>query len=258
MNGLGRITQFFRNLRERNEVLFDFGSLNFLVAVVLFVASFFVHVEFLGTHAFYKPVKFGLSIGIYSWTMAWLVFYLPPAFHKKMFSWGIAGLLGLEIIYIAIQAIRGQASHYNMTSYYGYLYVLMAIAAALVTFWTAYVGVLFFTKDFPNLPTHYLWGIRIGLIIFVIFSFEGFVMGSKMSHTVGAPDGSEGYWFLNWSKSFGDLRISHFLGMHALQVMPLSAFFFLKSRAAVIVFGCVYFSLTAMILYMALRGQALI
>lgn len=124
--------------------------------------------------------------------------------------------------------------------------------------WTAYVGFLFFTENFVSLPSHYLWAIRLGIFIFVIFSFEGFVMGSRMSHTVGASDGSEGYYFLNWSKKFGDLRISHFLGMHALQVLPLAAHYLFKSNLAVIVFGVIYFLITAFVLVVTLMGKALL
>ena len=251
--------QFIDILKSRNEMLFIFGFLNFAIAVCLFFASEFIDIPYLGTHALYKPVKFGLSIGIYSWTMAWLIFYLGPSFHHKLFSMGITFLLGFEIIYISIQALRGQASHYNMTSsVYSALYVSMAVAAALVTFWTAYVGIRFFNQEFPSLSSAYLWGIRLGILIFVIFSFEGFLMGSRLSHTVGAPDGSSGYWFLNWSRKFGDLRISHFLGMHALQVIPLSAFYVFKSSTAVIAFGIAYFFLTSLTLYLSLLGRSLI
>jgi hypothetical protein len=134
----------------------------------------------------------------------------------------------------------------------------MALAASLVTLYTAYVGFLFFVNDFPNLPNYYVWAIRLGIVIFVIFSFEGFVMGSKLTHTIGGPDGGEGIPLLNWSKRFGDPRVAHFIGMHALQVLPLLSFYLLKNLKATIVLSVLYGLLALFTLIQALNGKPLV
>jgi preprotein translocase YajC subunit len=103
--------------------------------------------------------------------MAWYCHYLPN-FNIQLFNWTVIILLGFEIVYIAVQAGRGQLSHYNVgTPFYSFLYSMMAIAASVVTLYTAYVGLLFFTTDFPDLPYYYVWAIRLGIFIFVIFYF---------------------------------------------------------------------------------------
>ena len=152
-------------------------------------------------------------------------------------------LLGFEVFYIALQAFRKMPSHYNVsTPFYSAMFTLMALAATIVTLWTANIGILFFFQEFKDLPSNYLWGIRLGIFIFVIFSFEGFLMGSRMSHTIGASDGTPGVPFLNWSKNFGDLRIVHFFGMHALQVIPILSYFQVSMVGSGIQFSLSLFS----------------
>jgi hypothetical protein len=76
--------------------------------------------------------------------MAWYCSYLQN-FNIKLFNWSVIILLGFEIVYIALQASKGQLSHYNIsTPMYSALYSMMALAATLVTLYTAYVGFLFF------------------------------------------------------------------------------------------------------------------
>ncbi|MDD4968940.1 MAG: hypothetical protein PHT07_05885 [Paludibacter sp.] len=208
-----------------------------------------------GVNAWNKPFKFAMSILFYSWSMAWYCYYLP-SFTINIFSWAVIILLGYEIGYIAIQAGRGQLSHYNnSTPFYLFLFQVMGLAATLVTLYTAYIGVLFFLNDLPDLPPAYLWSIRTGILIFVVFSFEGALMGGRMSHTIGGEDGSIGIPLLKWSKKFGDLRVSHFIGMHALQVLPFLAYYFIKNTLAIFIVSALYGFLALYTLIQALKGK---
>ncbi|HEY1047184.1 MAG TPA: hypothetical protein VGF79_12135 [Bacteroidia bacterium] len=248
---------FLQNLKTRNEILFYFGLINLILAVVFIVLSKTTNTQVNNVSAWYKPFKFAMSIGIYAWTMAWFCYYLPQ-FNLQLFNWTTIFLLGFEIIYIAIQAQRGQLSHFNIsTSFYSLMYVLMAVAATLVSIYTAYVCVLFFKTDFPTLPVHYVWAIRLGLLIFVVFSFEGFVMGSKLTHTIGGADGGLGLPILNWSTKFGDPRIAHFIGMHALQVLPLLSYYVFKNTKITFILAFLYIILATFTLIQALQGKPL-
>jgi hypothetical protein len=163
---------FIQELKIRNETLFYYGLVCLLASFAFLILTRMTSTQVYNVSAWYKPFKFAFSTFLYAWAMAWYCAYLKD-FNNGFFNWAIIILLGFEIIYIAIQAGRGQLSHYNRSNgFYAGMYSLMALAATLVTVFTAYVGILFFVNDFPDLPNHYLWGIRLGIAIFVIFSFE--------------------------------------------------------------------------------------
>jgi hypothetical protein len=132
----------------------------------------------------------------------------------------------------------------------------MAIAASVVTVYTAYIGWLFFSSDFPSLPNHYVWSIRWGIFLFVIFSFQGFAMGSRLSHSVGAINDSSNLFILGWSKTVGDLRVAHFIGMHALQVLPIVSYYLLKSTKLTFALAAMYAILAVFTLIQALQGKS--
>jgi hypothetical protein len=247
--------EFISSLKARNETLFYYGLLCLASSMVFLLLTKFSETQVYNLSAWYKPFKFAFSTFLFAWAMAWYCHYLP-GFNIRLFNWTVIILLGFEIAYIALQAGRGQLSHYNMsTPTYATLYSLMALAATVVTLYTAYIGVLFFTTDFPPLPSYYVWAIRCGLVLFVIFSFEGFVMGSRLSHTIGGPDGGAGIPVLNWSTKFGDPRVAHFIGMHALQILPLLAFYLFKNSKITLFVAALYALLAVYTLVVALKGK---
>jgi hypothetical protein len=246
---------FILELKERSEPLFYFGVLCFAASLSFLVLTRLTAMQVAGVNAWFKPFKFALSIALYSCTMAWLISYLPH-FNKSLFAWTVIVLLGFEIVYITLQAARGQQSHFNVSStLYATLYGLMAVAATVVSVYTAYIGVLFFRAEFTALQAYYVWGIRVGILLFVIFSLEGFVMGPRLSHTIGAMDCGEGLPLVGWSTKYGDPRIAHFIGMHALQVLPLASYYLLKDVKATIALGIFYGLLGLFTLIQALSGK---
>ena len=249
--------EFVNDLKARNETLFYFGLICFISSIVFLALTRFSIVQVYNVSAWYKPFKFAFSIFLFAWTMAWYCYYLP-SFNINFFNWSVIILLGFEIVYIAFQANKGQLSHFNLsTPVYAALYVAMALAASLVTIYTAYVGILFFKFEFPTLPNHYLWAIRLGILIFVVFSFEGFVMGSRLTHTIGGESGGAAIPLLNWSTKFGDPRIAHFIGMHALQVLPLISYYLFKNTKATIAIAIFYGLLATFTLIQALQSKPL-
>ncbi|MBL7843467.1 MAG: hypothetical protein JNK44_06355 [Cyclobacteriaceae bacterium] len=248
--------EFLFSLKERTEVLFYFGLICLFAAVCCLVLTKTSMMQVLGTSAWFKPFKFFLSSAIFVWSMGWYLHYLGNSPSINWYSWGMVALLGIENLYITMQAARGLASHFNVTTpSLAMMWSVMAGAAVAISIWTAVVSFPFFTQSFPLLPTSYVWGIRLGLIVFVIFSLQGLTMGARMAHTVGGLDGGPGLLVVNWSTLHGDLRVAHFMGMHGLQVLPLLGFFVLRKPIFILIAGVFYVGTTTGVFLQAILGR---
>ena len=176
-----------------------------------------------GALVWLKPLKFSLSIIAFAWTLGWLLADLPAAAQRSVhrLSWGVAVSMAVEQGVIFLQAARGTTSHYNVrTAFDGALFGAMGIFILVntaMTVWAVYLA----WRYRPHGPAGYVWGMRLGLLLFLVGSVLGGMMIRQMQHTVGAPDGGPGLPGLGWSTRAGDLRAAHFLGMHALQALPL-------------------------------------
>jgi hypothetical protein len=85
------------------------------------------------------------------------------------------------------------------------------------------------------------------------------------AHTIGAPDGGPGLPGTGWSVDHGDVRVPHFVGLHAMQILPVIAIALRRRRLSgharvpvVIVAASSYVALFAILLWQALRGQSLV
>src|SRR5260370_3543210 len=105
----------------------------------------------------------------------------------------------------------------------------------------------------------------IGLILTgVLGGIEGMYMSAMPSHFGGILPGGEGLPLFGWSRITGDLRVSHFFGIHALQAIPffglvatqvLSA---AAARIAVFVFATLYGVLAVATFIEAIAGLPLL
>src|SRR6185503_11959868 len=144
-------------------------------------------------NAWIKPMKFFFSIWLFCWTMAWYLDYLNDKRRVQRYTWAVVIVMIIEQVIITWQAANGRLSHFNIsTPLYQGLFYLMGAAIVTLTVWTGVIGYYFFKQKQFTVPMPYIWGIRLGIILFVLFAFEGGVMARLLTHTVGAPDGGPG------------------------------------------------------------------
>jgi len=236
---------------------------NLILVVCMLVLLAFDSRLVMGSNPWIKPIKFALSFALYAYTVARLLEYLRLSnWGKQIISWAVSVTILTQIVCITIQAARGTTSHYNMTtSGNAAIAVIMDIMDPLNGLVVVILLVLACMAKY-DVTRPCLWGIRTGLAIFLGASAIGVVMVAYGAHSIGVEDGGPGLPVLNWSTTGGDLRVAHFVGLHALQVLPVCAWLISKhdrwslsqQTRGVLVLSAVY-ALIVVILYLqAIHG----
>jgi len=171
----------------------------------------------------------------------------------------------VEIGLIAMQSARGVASHFNIAT--GLDAVIFSVMGAMIAFNALLIllTLILFCFNVEGLPPSYVWGIRFGFTVFLLASVEGALMVVHGGHTVGAADGGPGLPLINWSTEHGDLRIAHFAGIHALQILPLAGYWLAQSQlrqsaqfAGLMVISLMYAGTVLGLYWIATQGRPLL
>ena len=253
------------------------------LAAIALVGLVIDHRTITGMPLWVKPLKFALSVFIYSVTLSWLLGQLRRARRLAWWAGTVAAVfLAVEIVVIYGAAFVDTTSHFNVsTPFSAALWGTMAVSIVIVWSATILVAVLLFRADLGDPARSF--AIRSGLVIAVIGMGLAFLMTSPTAaqlanfqgiagaHTVGLPDGGPGLPLLGWSTVAGDLRIPHFVGMHAMQVIPIIALLLeLGSRrisvlrdprtrlGILVVIAALYLGVIAVLTVQALSGQSIV
>ena len=259
------MTAFLAELSRRDAVLWVTGPVQLALAGLFVVGLAVDDRILLGVSPWLKPVKFAVSITIYVWTVAWLLGDVRAGAPglARFISVGTSAAMLCEIAGIALQSLRGTTSHFNeRTAFDSGVFGLMGTMILLSTLLAAALLFLYCTVS-TDLPSPYVWAVRLGLVLFLFGSGVGPMMVRRGAHAVGVPDGGPGLPLVNWSTKGGDLRVAHALGLHALQILPFAAWALLVAgrlsgpQQTAVVFGLAAVLALAMaaVLRQALAGQ---
>jgi hypothetical protein len=234
------------------------------LSVVLAVLALVDQRELMGAVVWVKPLKFAISFVAYSGALAWMLGQLrEPAFRRT--GWVIVAASAIEMVIITVQAARGVRSHFNDDTT-GDALLFAVMGATIVVLYLATVAIaLRFLRE-PGRDRAAGAAIRLGLLVGLVGLGVGVIMSVIGSHAVGVPDGGPGLAFVGWSTTGGDLRIGHFVGMHALQALPLLAAalaatgrFTEGARTRIVTVAAVgYAAVVLLVTWQALRGQPLL
>lgn len=191
------------------------------LAVVTVVLAVVDQRTLLGAPLWFKPLKFSISFLLYCGALTWMLARLPGRGMRAV-GWVIVTGVVLEMVIIVGQSFRGVRSHFNEDSAFN-LALFTIMGATVVVIWLATVAIALRFLRAPSADRATTSAVRLGLLVGLVGMSVGFLLSMNGGHAVGVPDGGPGLPFVNWSTTGGDLRIGHFVGMHALQVLPLLA-----------------------------------
>lgn len=281
---MSKILTAARTIHSWHPPLFWFAVSMVLVGIVSAVGYVVDDRILVGAPIWGKPLKFALSFAIYAPTLAWMISLIRRKWLHRIAWWSgtafaVASLL--EMVAIVAQVIRGTRSHFNReTELDSAIFNIMGgLVSAMFTFSLIVAIILLFT---PIKDASIRWAVRLGALISVLGLSTGFLMIQETpeqladgedattmgAHGVGVVDGGPGIPILGWSTTGGDLRISHFIGMHALQAIPLLALLLAalfahrlaqRTRLQIIFLAAfTYTGVFAIVLWQALRGQSIV
>ncbi|MFI5914037.1 hypothetical protein [Dactylosporangium sp. NPDC051541] len=235
MNGL---TRFGHAVRGWHRPLVVHAVLMFGLAVFAAVAVFADDRRLLGEPIWAKPMKFGVAMGIYSLTLAWL---LPRLTKGRRTGWWVGTVFAFagvaDVGAVVWAAAHGTFSHFNENTD-GVARTVQTVFSfgimPLILTTLVIAMLLLIQRTGDRALTRALRG-GLGLafasmaVAFWLVGVSGSATRTEVdangqtvslvgAHGVGDPDG-HGMFLTNWSTTGGDLRVPHFVGLHAVQVL---------------------------------------
>ncbi len=219
------VRNFFRMLARKDRMLFRLGWALVFAVPVFAALGLLQPAATMNASPWIKPIKFSMSFASFAWTVSlFLMLVRIPAWQRRLARKTIAVSVTIEMLCLAAQAWRNAGP--NSTAFADFLIqqgtTAMVSINTLVTIWFL---VVFSRKRERIKLTDYaqIVAIRLSIWIFLLGNAIGGYMLGRGSHTVGASDSGPGLPFVNWSTIGGDLRIAHFIAIHAIQIVPVFA-----------------------------------
>lgn len=248
------------DIRSGSPILFRNAAILLVLGAACVALTFVDARSFQGVNVWHKPAKFFVSLAVQLATVSWAMSLLPGLARAtrtiKACVYAMIGAAWLELIYLSVRASRAEGSHFNTaTPLDGALYTLMGIGAVTLTVTAAIIGLKLWKERRGNLRAE---AASLGLVVGAILgTVVGAYLSSQPSHWIGGQmTDANGLSLFKWSTTGGDLRVAHFIGLHAAQFIPFAAL--TGNRRAVYATAAATIILTALAFWQAVAGMPLI
>ena len=182
-----------------------------------------------GINPWIKPAKFFASLAVHLVTLAVLLRLLEVHHRKALVTTVLAAGTVIvawgESLYIAVQAWRGRASHWNVeTEWEAMIYGVMGIGAVYLIAVAGLLGLVILIAGRKEIGPGLRWGAGLGLVLGFATTLvvAGYLGGHEAGHWVGGErTDANGLPVVGWARDGGDLRVAHFFALHMMQALPL-------------------------------------
>jgi len=263
---------FDQSRLKHTKSLFWLAVICVVVAVALIPLWILDSRQLLGVSVWEKPIKFYISVAIFSFTYSWLSSFLTRGGRwVRLTGLVIAVSLAVEIVIILAMASLGETSHFNVSTPTSIaIWSIMATFISIVLFSTIFISlmILFQKQQEFNLKLALALGsintaVGMGLAYLMTWPTAAQLanyQGIAGAHAVGVSDGGPGLPFLGWSTVAGDLRVGHFFGLHSIQVaailLAISLMLPLAFRIPLIVVGNItWLGFVGLVTWQSLRAE---
>ena len=209
---------YWRDARPPQRFAYLVGAALILAGLAHLTAWMVVGGPWAGPISFRKPTTFGISFGLTTITLAWVVGYLQIS---ERTGWLLLGPLAVassaEVAWVSTQRWRGVAAHFAQGTPDNQLFQLMGMMVGVIAAVILIMAVLAFTA--MSAPPSMALAIRAGLGILLVAQAVG---GWMLQHGIGPSDAgmTEG---LTTFGAAGVMKVPHAVAIHAIQVLPALA-----------------------------------
>jgi len=203
-----------------SKILIAYGSLMWLACGLTYFFSLADTRTLRDVGVWIKPMKFMAATALFAWTTVWVSYLANSSItNTSAYNWICVLIVStsfFEVAYITYQGSQGAASHYNTSDpLHALLFGVMAVAAVGLTASQAWLAWEIWKQNQGNEMSVSTLGVVIGLTLtFLLSTVSGFLLGGNQ------PPAGQGLPIVGWHL-YKDIRPSHFLGVHAQQLIPL-------------------------------------
>jgi hypothetical protein len=227
-------------LRDWHRPLLVTVTLMYCLVLVSAVGLFVDDRLIMGDSVWLKPLKFGFAIGTYSLMLSWLLTKLTKG---RRLGWWVGALFAiagtLDVGAVTFAAANGTFSHFNHNTepVARTVQTTFQFGVMPLLFITLVISILVLIQRTGDLPTSCALRFGLGLAAAsmsvaawlsassgamprTVTDANGHSVSMVGGHGIGDPDG-HGMPITGWSTTGGDLRVPHFAGLHAIQILLL-------------------------------------